>query len=265
MIESSTDEEQSMSASFASNRFSTRSQSSFIGAGFDGYLDAERDEFLSGVKGLLHGELKFERKFFSVKRGILYCYKDKSSETSMGSHNLREVIHCGPMEGDDLIFYIQIKQKEGEPKEIKYRADSTDKRDQWIAVITDCMSLPDPKAMVGVSASDFQFYKDQMPIFIDLEELPSLKFVLIKPPEVRASVSGKKGEKVTPTPGNPKQETKTTVRRKSFDITDDAKNFSMIIPSQQQPMGCWGKICISVGSNKKNKVGDQSDDKNLLV
>jgi hypothetical protein len=248
-IEASTEDE-SLSLSFL-DKSSMRSQSSFVGTGLDGYLDAEKDEFLSGVKGLLHGDIKFERKFFSIKKGMFYCYKDKSAETSLFTYIIKDITQCIALEGEEPMFSIKIKQKDGE-KESRYRADSPEKRDQWVACIKLCMLTPDAKAMFEVSESEAQFYKDELPMFQDIEELPALTFVLVKPEEPRKRQS----TTVTPAGGKAKEETKApSIRRKSFDITDDPKNFSMIIPSDQRPQGCWGKFCITVGKNKK--VGDE--------
>mmetsp|Transcript_11502 Transcript_11502/g.9937 ORF Transcript_11502/g.9937 Transcript_11502/m.9937 type:complete len:177 (-) Transcript_11502:234-764(-) len=145
----------------------------------DGYLDAEKDEFLSGVKGLLLDDLKFERRYFTLRRGVLYCYKDKNSESSLGSHKLENCIGCGPEQKDEFIFFIKLQTKDGE-KFLRYRADTIEKKEMWITAINNQRERGED-TMVEVNAEDAEFYKDAYPMFVDIESLPRLEFEMERP------------------------------------------------------------------------------------
>lgn len=72
----------------------------------EGYLEADIGDFLGSVGGSLLSNLTFVSKYFNLKRDILYYYKEKSSETSLGSYKLKDMVDSGTFETDHCMFYI---------------------------------------------------------------------------------------------------------------------------------------------------------------
>ena len=103
---------------------------------------------------------------------MMYAYKEKASETSIGSHNLRDVLECCKIEEGDSMFLVvrvyfcwtlikqRLKFKEGEFKVLRFKADSDEKRDQWIQAINFAKELLDPTAAVEIKSADVQLFKD---------------------------------------------------------------------------------------------------------
>jgi len=217
----------------------------------EGYLDVEKDEFLSNVGGSILSNLKFEERYFNLKRDVLYFYKERHSEFSQGAYKLKEMVDSGVFDDDNNnMFFITLKVKDSEnTRTIRFRASTPEKRDLWIEYIKEAAKLPDLGLMVELNASDVLFFKDKTKaLFVDIEEMPTLEFAVPKPgrPTVgRPSVLGK-GSVLT----NASEEGGR--RRRSFDLggpipIDDGQDGVRI--------GCVASICRIFGGSKKVDYG----------
>jgi len=130
---------------------------------------------LGDVAGLILSNLKFERRYFQVRKDVMYFYKSKSSETSLGSYKLKEVVECAAVENDPVTFFIKIQTKEDGIKRLCFIADTQDRRDHWVEGINHARTV-DENAMLEVYASEINFFKDIKPLFIEIEEQPNIKF-----------------------------------------------------------------------------------------
>jgi len=229
----------------APSSVSSTSTTKSFALNIEGYLEVSREEQLGNAGSTMKPGVKFEEKYFNLKRDVLYYYKQKNCEFSSGSYKLKEMTDAGSF-SDDNTFFITLRIKDIDVKTIFFKASTMDKRDQWVEYIKEASKLPDLGLMVELNASDVQLFKDRTkPLFEDIEDMPNLEFTSNRPgnkgqPIGRGTITTQRGSQIVNLAD--KSEEGEGKRRRSFDLSGPVPTEAR---SRQQPnqLGCVASFC----------------------
>jgi len=148
----------------------------------EGYLGIDGN-FFKNMMGILSGG-RTDSRYFSIRKEFMYCYKDSNSESSLMTFSLKDAEECIPEE--KARFVLKVKE-DGSIKEYKFIAENEHKRDLWVQTINNVMkhNLVRSKSVM-LDDTDTDIYKDDTPLFIEIEKMPSLKFEYSKDMRARA-------------------------------------------------------------------------------
>jgi len=146
---------------------------------FDGYLEVDKNQVLSNIGAMFLKDLKFERRYFTLRNNVLYCYNNKDSENSICDYQLSDFIECKKVKEDNekAMFYIKMKGKNSDTEKVlNLKAETVQKKLLWIKTINEAMKVKAVAEIFGLNDKQAKLFFDQLPIFEDIEDLPALQF-----------------------------------------------------------------------------------------
>jgi len=133
----------------------------------EGYLEPESNIF-EGAFGVLAGHSA--SNYFSVRKEKMFCFKDNTSEKAMVTWDLKDVIECYAHK-DKRKFILKMKNDEHH-----FKAENEHKRDLWVKTIQNVMTVMSLKENKRNIEIEEEIYKDTLPLFVNNEVAPSLKY-----------------------------------------------------------------------------------------
>ncbi len=149
---------------------SSLSNKSLVFGNMEGYLEAtealtKNQIVTSGYKYIYlliqfsHLLFRYELKYFSVKRDILYYHKEKNAELSQGFYKIKEMSDCNISNNDQNAFYMSLKSKDQEQCFIQFKTTSPESREKWLEALNQAKKFQDPPGG-NQNILDVQFFKD---------------------------------------------------------------------------------------------------------
>mmetsp|Transcript_35338 Transcript_35338/g.31796 ORF Transcript_35338/g.31796 Transcript_35338/m.31796 type:complete len:108 (+) Transcript_35338:2488-2811(+) len=107
---------------------------------------------------------------------MIYIYNKNTDDKAVGSLQSKDILACGDLPNTENSLFLKVKGKDGSKKEIVIKVDSFESKCLWITSINDSIKQPDINLMPDLTEDDTDLFKDELPLFAEIELLPSLEY-----------------------------------------------------------------------------------------